>query len=351
MKGRSGSGHGELRQRPYGRFVPATHGGDWRPYRSRFEPATAAARAGEAAHESAAIPVKAPQRGTFQAAIALARPRQWTKNGLLIAAAGAAGALGQDDVPARVGAACVAFCLLASGIYALNDVRDAAEDRVHPRKRHRPVAAGDLSPRAALGLGVAELASGLLTCTSVAPLLGLVGLGYVALTISYTVVWRFVPILDLVAIAGGFVLRALAGGVAAPVGLSRWFVLVVSGAAVFLAAAKRHAELQRSRRSGARQRRVLAFYTPELLQAVLAASSGMALFAYCVWAFELPAVNGVPWRVLTIVPFTACLIRYSRLVRAGRGEAPEDLLYGDRVLLVCAVGWLLLFALGVNAAG
>ena len=93
-------------------------------------------------------------RTPLGAALATIRPRQWIKNVLVVAAAGAAGALGHDDVPVRVGLACVAFCLLACGIYAINDVRDAPEDRLHPRKRYRPVAAGELDPRAATVLGV-----------------------------------------------------------------------------------------------------------------------------------------------------------------------------------------------------
>src|ERR1700751_309417 len=96
-----------------------------------------------------------PVRTPAHAMLAIARPHQWVKNALVVAAAGAAGALGHDDVPGRVLLACAAFCMLASGIYAINDVRDAAEDRRHPRKRFRPVAAGELDSRVATVLGVA----------------------------------------------------------------------------------------------------------------------------------------------------------------------------------------------------
>src|SRR5579884_3687905 len=130
------------------------------------------------------------RRSLIPALIATIRPRQWIKNGLVIAAAGAAGALGHDDVPVRVTLACAAFCLLASGIYAINDVRDAEEDRKHPRKRYRPVAAGELSPTAALGLGIVLMVSGLALCGLVRPPLVLVGMGYLALTVSYTLLWR-----------------------------------------------------------------------------------------------------------------------------------------------------------------
>jgi decaprenyl-phosphate phosphoribosyltransferase len=291
-----------------------------------------------------------PRRGAVHAALVTMRPHQWIKNALVIAAAGAAGALGTDDVPARVAAAAVAFCLLSAGIYAINDVCDAAEDRHHPRKRFRPVAARELDPQMATMLGVTLMVLGLVICVLVRPLLGLVGLAYLGLTLSYTFVWRQILLLDLVAIAGGFVLRAVAGGVAAPVTLSRWFVLVVTCSAIFIAAGKRHAEILRAEHTGRPGRKVLEHYAGGRLNLILTASACCALFAYCVWAFNLPLIHGVPWRPLTIVPFSLCLLRYRVLIERGHGEAPEQLLLTDRRLALAGVAWLVLFALGVHAA-
>lgn len=305
----------------------------------------------EGAAAEVSAPAIQPRRGILSAAVVTMRPHQWLKNGLVVAAAGAAGALGHDDVPVRVGFTFVAFCMLASGLYAINDVRDAAEDRLHARKCHRPVAAGELSAQAAVTLGTALVLAGLAACILVRPLLGVVGAGYVALTLSYTMVWRHVLILDLIAIAGGFVLRAVAGGVAPPVTLSRWFLLVISAAAVCVAAGKRYAELRRVQVDNSARRRVLHSYTLPLLTRVLLASAALALFAYSMWAFQLPVVDGVPWRPLTILPFAVCLLRYGALVRAGAGEAPDELILKDRLLQVAALAWLLLFALGVHAAG
>ena len=295
--------------------------------------------------------LRGARRSRPGAVIATMRPKQWIKNALVIAAAGAAGALGHDDTPGRVIVACASFCLLASGIYAINDVSDAEEDRRHPRKRGRPVAAGEIDPRFATGLGLSLLLAGLLLCAAIGPLLALVGVGYAALTLSYTLVWRHLIVFDIFAVAGGFVLRAVAGGVAAPVTLSRWFLLVVTSSAVFVAAAKRYAELQRTDARRDRRRRVLDSYSPRALELIIAGATAVALLAYCMWAFSLPAVRGIPWRPLTILPFAACLLRYGELVHRGAGEAPEDVLLSDRPLQFAGLAWLALFALEVHAAG
>src|SRR5262249_1902993 len=207
----------------------------WEPAR---QPAPAAASRTVTASDHEVPPAALAPRSRLQAVVATARPRQWIKNLLVIAAAGAAGALGHDDVPVRVTLAFIAFCLISSGVYAINDSRDVAEDRLHPRKRLRPVAAGDLEGRGAIMIGLGWLTVGLILCFSIRPLLGIVGLAYVSLTLSYTLLWRYVPLIDIAAVAGGFVLRALAGGVAAPVTLSRWFVLVVTSVALLVAAGK-----------------------------------------------------------------------------------------------------------------
>jgi decaprenyl-phosphate phosphoribosyltransferase len=310
--------------------------------------ATVLARGAAAAHDVAPA---LRRRSRRQALVALARPRQWVKNALVIGAPGAAGALGYDDVPVRVLVTCAAFCLISAGIYALNDVRDRHEDSCHPRKWRRPVAAGELTPKDAAAHGLAWLVGGLILAAAVAPAVALVGLGYIAVTLSYSWVWRHVPLLDLAALAAGFVLRAVAGGVAAPVGLSRWFVLVVTCAAVFVAAGKRLAEMSRPRPRGRPVRRTLRRYTRAGLRRLHALAGAGALFAYCVWAFELPDVDGIPWRPLTVIPFAVCLVRYGTLVEAGVGEAPEEVLTADRVIALAGASWLLLFIMSVNAAG
>lgn len=320
-----------------------------RPLPERAQPAAVTTLARGVASPHTVIPA-ARRRSRPHALLVLARPRQWVKNALVIGAPGAAGALGHDDVPVRVLVTCVAFCLLSAGIYAINDVGDRHEDRGHPRKWRRPVAAGDISPRDATTHGAAWIVCGLILCAAVTPAVALVGLAYIALTVSYSWLWRRIPLLDLIALSGGFVLRAVAGGVAAPVGLSRWFVVVVTCAAVFVAAGKRLAEKARAPRRDTPGREVLRHYTQERLRQILALAGAGALFAYCMWAFALPSVDGIPWRPLTVIPFTVCLLRYGTLVQTGVGEAPEEILTADRTLALCGLAWLLLFAMGVNAA-
>lgn len=281
--------------------------------------------------------------------VALARPRQWMKNLLVLAAAGAADALGHDDVLGRVLAATAAFCLISAGIYAINDVRDHREDRGHPRKRLRPVAARELTPRAATLAGIVWLAAGLAVCIAISPWLLFAACGYIALTVSYTLLWRAVPVVELAALAGGFVLRALAGGAAGPTPLSVWFLLVVSFGAVFAATGKRLGELVRAAALGDPMRRVLRRYSPLGLRAVLALSGLGAICAYAAWALAGPSPGDLPWRALTFVPFVTSLARYGRLAARGAAETPEQVVLTDRALSLSVAAWIVLFGLSVNA--
>ena len=280
------------------------------------------------------------------------RPRQWTKNVLVFAAPGTAGVLFDGPVLVRVVLAFVAFCLAASGGYLLNDARDAPADRRHPRKRRRPVAAGELSVRTAVVAGVALLAAGLALAYAVRPALGLTVTGYVALTALYTAWLRREAVLDIVTVASLFLLRAVAGGAAAGVPLSRWFLIVAAFGSLFVVAGKRageRAELGEVGADGeARTRATLAEYSDEYLRQVRTVSFGVALTAYCVWAFHQSDLERGPWPELSIIPFTVFMLRYGLLVDRGGGGAPEDLVLRDRGLQVGAVAWLVLVAIGVH---
>jgi decaprenyl-phosphate phosphoribosyltransferase len=291
-----------------------------------------------------AVEPEAAPRG-LQTWLRAARIRQWPKNLLVFAAPAAAGVLTRPSVLLPVAATFGAFCLLASGAYLINDVRDAAEDRRHPVKRHRPVASGAIDARAALLAGAAAVLLGLGVSAVIGWVLLATALGYAALNVAYTTWLRRVAVADITTIAGAFLIRAVAGGVAANIVISRWFIVVVSFAALFVAAGKRYADLldPTSRAS----RAVLREYNEEFLRLVLGVACAVALGAYCLWAFETTRHGGSPWRELTIAPFTMAMLRYGLVVSNGQGGAPEAALFGDRFIALAGVGWLALFAIGL----
>jgi decaprenyl-phosphate phosphoribosyltransferase len=223
----------------------------------------------------------------MNALLRTARPKQWAKNVLVFAAPGAAGVLDEPKQLAFALCAFVALCLAASGTYFWNDALDVESDRQHPTKRFRPIAAGELSARRAkligtvlpiAGLGVAAITGRWQTVAIVAL--------YRAITLSYSAVWKHVAVIDLVAIASGFVLRAAAGAVAVDVPMSSWFVLVTTFGSLFIVTGKRYAEARELGDDAHRLRSTLGDYSPEYLQFVLAVACGGALVSYCMWAFE-----------------------------------------------------------------
>jgi decaprenyl-phosphate phosphoribosyltransferase len=288
-----------------------------------------------------------PSRSTTASARVLlraCRPRQWSKNLLVLAAPAAAGLIDTPLIAAQVAGAFLALCMISSATYLVNDVRDRDQDRLHPRKRTRPIAAGELSPAAAMRWAAVLALGGIAIAGIVRPGLAGVAVGYLALTASYSLWLRRVVVLDILAIAAGFVLRAVAGGVATDVYLSRWFVIVTACCAIFLVAAKRFAEL-REHVGGEAARATLRRYSLGGLRALLLVSAGLGGVAYIGWAFTRPA--HLVWYGLSIAPLLLWLARYASLIGAGAGQAPEELILRDRALLALSVAWGILFLGGV----
>jgi decaprenyl-phosphate phosphoribosyltransferase len=273
------------------------------------------------------------------------RPRQWSKNLLVLAAPCAAGVIDRPLIAAQVAGAFLALCLVSSATYLVNDVRDREQDRRHPRKRLRPVAAGDLAPQLALRVAALLALVGIACATAITPGLGVVACGYLALTASYSLWLRRIVVLDILAIAAGFVLRAIAGGVATDIYLSRWFVIVTACCAVYLVAAKRYAELREHAGPGVAVRATLRRYSPGILRLTLLAAATIAGVAYTGWAFTRP--SHLLWYGLSIVPFLLWLGRYAILIGAGAGQAPEEQILRDRTLLALTGAWCFLFLGGV----
>jgi len=295
-------------------------------------------------HESSLLGPLAPW-------VRLARPKQWVKNVLVIAAPAAAGLLGEPTALFRTTMAFVCFCFAASGTYYINDALDVEADRRHPTKRFRPVAAGQISPRAAIAGGALLVTAAIaLSFTTRWPLALVIG-GYLVLTLTYSLWLKHEAVLDLACVAAGFVLRTIAGGVAVGVPISPWFLIVAGSASLFMVTGKRHAELVELGDGAVGHRRSLELYSKQFLNYLRAVASSVTILAYCLWAFEKSSTVGNPlWFQLAIVPFVLAIFRYALLLEQGGGGAPEDLVLSDRVLLILGAVWALLFAIAVRGA-
>lgn len=265
-----------------------------------------------------------------------ARPKQWLKNGMVFTAPLASGMLLHLGGLLRSLAAFAVLCLAASGAYLINDASDAESDRAHPRKRHRPVAAGLISVPAAATAGA--LSIGVALASAVLLLgwwFGAVVLGYLVLSTSYTLWLRQIAVADLAAVASCHVLRALGGAVAVGVGVTNWYLLVVSTGALTLVIGKRESEL----RSGGTTatRRTLDSYTLGYLVTVRATCSGVMIVTYCLWAAHLSGGIAPTVHAAGIVPFLLAVLRLNLLIDRGDAEEPETLLLHDRQLQVYLV--------------
>ena len=298
----------------------------------------------------AGLPERPPGfRGSFAWGLVRAvRPRQWVKNLLVFAAPLAAGAVFDADVMGASALAFLLFCAAASGIYLVNDAIDIEEDRRHPRKRFRPIAAGIVPRPLAFGLAVVLVAVALVGAALLTrPELAWVLASYIVIQLAYCFGLKNQPVLDLAVVASGFLLRGIAGGVAAGLLLSQWFLLVAAFGSLFMVAGKRYSELVLVGGT-ADTRRTLEEYSASYLRFVWSLSAGVACTAYSLWAFEMGATReGVPWSTLSIAPFVLAILRYAVDVDKGTAGAPEEIVLRDRVLLSLGVAWVVLVGLSV----
>jgi decaprenyl-phosphate phosphoribosyltransferase len=277
--------------------------------------------------------------------------RQWSKNALVIAAPLAAGVILRPDVLLDTVVALVTFVLASSGAYVLNDVGDVHADRLHPRKRHRPIARGDVPLPLARVVGVALLlAAVLLPVLSAHYALAVCVASYTLLTSLYSRWLKHEPVVELAVVAGGFLLRAMAGGLAAGLDLSPWFLTVASFASLYIVAGKRYSELVNLGDEGPKMRPCLQAYSAGYLRSVWTIAAGVLVAAYCLWAFEVsesPGVDAVaPWLSFSVAPFVVGVLRYALTIDDGAAGAPEDILLSDRGLQVIGLVWFALFTCG-----
>jgi len=218
-------------------------------------------------------------RGLPAALLRLARPKQWLKNILVFAAPAAAGILDEGDALEKTAVAFVCFCLAASGTYYLNDALDVVADRAHPTKRNRPVASGVVSVRLAELMAVALLIAPIGLSFVASWRLAVVVASYAALTVAYSTWLKNEAVVDLAAVAAGFVLRTIAGGVAVGVPISQWFLIVAGAGSMFMVTGKRHAEILELGDDAVTHRPSLAHYSLSYLTYVRGVASAIAIGA------------------------------------------------------------------------
>jgi len=270
------------------------------------------------------------------------RPRQWTKN--LLVFAGIIFGERLLDPAARLQAlgAFGVFCALSSAVYLVNDVRDREADRVHPSKSRRPIASGDLSVNTALFAALVLTSIGLAVSLAIGPAFAMIASAYVLLMGWYTLGLKHVVILDVIALAGGFVLRAAGGAVAVHVVFSHWLLLLTLLLALFLALSKRRAELVALSDDAHTHRKSLGEYSPYLLDQMIGVVTASTLLAYAFYTIspETIAKFGTD-RLLWTVPFPLYgIFRYLYLVHQREGGgSPSDTLLEDRPILICVALW------------
>ena len=268
------------------------------------------------------------------------RPLQWTKNSLVFAALIFADrALDLDSVLRSISAALV-FCAVSSGIYLINDVRDVEQDRVHPKKRLRPIASGEVAPQTAMTVAAFLLVAGFIGAFAVRPAFVGIVAGYVALMVAYSYRLKRIVILDVFAISAGFVLRAVGGAVAISVPISPWLYVCTMLGALFIGFAKRRNELALLEHLAGRHRANLDEYSLPMLDQIIAIVSSATLMAYSLYTFDAQNVPSNHSMMLTIPFVLYALFRYLYLVyQRDLGGSPEVILVTDRPLFACIVGW------------
>ena len=284
------------------------------------------------------------RRSTAASLLVSLRPDQWHKNLIVFAALIFAVKLLDPAALARATAAFLIFCAVSSVVYLINDVADREQDRRHPLKQMRPIASGAVSPGTALTFAAVLGATALAAAFWLRPAFGLAAAAYLALFVVYTSSLKHIVVLDVMAIAIGFVLRAVAGGLVIDVHISNWLLVCTMLGALFLGLAKRRHEMTLLANGAGGHRKILEEYDTYLLDqmiGVVAAATMVAYIIYCA-SPETHAYFGTEWLVLT-TPFPIYgLFRYLYLVhRKAGGGNPSDLLLSDRPLLACVMLWCL----------
>ena len=287
-------------------------------------------------------PQPAPVRPTALSLVLSLRPSQWTKNLIIFGGLIFGQRLLDMSAVLHALAAFVIFCALSGVVYLINDVADREADRRHPAKKHRPIASGAVTVPAALTLAIGLGAVALAAAFWLSSLFGIVAASYLALLALYSGVLKHIVILDVLTIATGFVLRAVAGAIAVDVPISHWLYLVTILGALFLALSKRRHELVLLADGATRHRRILEEYSPYLLDQMIAVVTASTIVAYAFYTMSPETVQKFGTdRLMLTLPFPLYgIFRYLYLVHQKEGGgSPSDMLLNDRPLLACVAIW------------
>ncbi len=277
------------------------------------------------------------RRSRARAVVVALRPRQWTKNLLLFAGIIFAAKLADATRWIEAFAAFAAYCAASSAAYLANDVRDAPHDRAHPVKRTRPIARGELGERTAYALAALLVAAAVALVAPLGlPSLGFLG-GFLVLQAGYTLRLKHVVLVDVMAIAGLFVLRASAGAAGVHVRISPWLLLCTALLALFLALAKRRGELVLVGAAATPGRPVLEGYSLALVDQLVSVVAACTVIAYSLYTFTARDSKAL----MVTIPFVVFgVFRYLLLIhREDLGEEPEEVLLRDLPILVCIAAW------------
>ncbi len=261
------------------------------------------------------------------AAIKALRPRQWTKNGIVFAALVFAEQFRDTRLLGLTAGAFVCMCMLSSAGYLFNDLRDVDNDRAHPKKKHRPIASGALPVGAAWVLIVVLIVVALGAGYWIGPGFAIAAGGYMVSTTVYTLWIKNIVLLDIMFIAGLFILRAVAGAEAIDVPISPWFLITTMFLALFLGFSKRRGELRLLEADATKFRKILGEYSPELLDQLNAVTAAGAILAYAMYTFEAARTQ---WLMVTVPLVVYGIFRYFYLVhKRAQGDAPDATLLKD----------------------
>ncbi|AIJ20332.1 phosphoribose diphosphate:decaprenyl-phosphate phosphoribosyltransferase [Amycolatopsis methanolica 239] len=307
---------------------------------------TAEAKTAQSAEpaETATEPAPAAKRGPVGMVLGVAktaRPKQWAKNVLVFVAPFTAAQITNGSVLLDAVIAFVAFSLVASSVYLINDAVDVEADKAHPTKRNRPIAAGIVPVPVAYAAAVLFFGVGLGLSFLASPELAIVLGVYEAVQLGYCFGLKHQPVIDLAIVGSGFLMRSIAGGVAAGIALSQWFLLVTAFGSLFMVAGKRYAEIMLFERTGAKIRSSLKKYSASYLRFVWATAAAILIMSYSLWAFELrEGADQSVWPVISMVPFVIAVLRYAVDVDGGTAGAPDEIVLKDRILQVLGVLWV-----------